>query len=143
MDDTAMEKKKMNRAEYLEKFIDNTFTKTFLSDLFSTAFYGSSWFCVSYSEVNDEALIKDVKSKNDCREDIWADLLLRGGKIAVSDIEDGEKTHVLTLDDIKNGFVIVMAKYPSMFEAIVEETEDLYDADAVIQCAIFGEVVYG
>lgn len=141
MEGTAMEK--MNRAEYLEKFIDNTFTKTFLSDLFSTAFYGSSWFCVSYSDVNDKALIKDVKSKNNCREDIWADLLLRGGKIAVSDIEDDEETHVLTLDDIKNGFVIVMAKYPGMFNAIVEETGDLYDADAVIQCAIFGEIVYG
>lgn len=87
-----------------------------LVDLFSTAFYGSSYLTADY----DEHEGKDV---GDCYEEIMARILLDGGKIEVTDhyAEDGEvygnlscrvdededgcltTTYSVTLSDIREG----------------------------------------
>lgn len=53
-------------------------TKSDLSDLFSTAFYGSSYLSADY----EESITFD---DDDCYEDKLADILLNGGTIQVTD----------------------------------------------------------
>ena len=60
----------------------------------------------------------------------------------ILDVEEDER-HTITLDDIIKGFKIVRDKYPHFYKDIMEENYDLIGADAVIQCAVFDEVVYG
>ena len=131
-----------NMITTLDGFLKKTFTHTFLTDLLCTASYGSFWFSVSYRDHNPADMVEGARNLHDCREDIWAEILLRGGNICITDNEE-EEDHILNLEDIKRGFALVMFNHPSMYKAIMDETFDLYDADAVIQCAVFGELTYG
>lgn len=128
--------------------IKEIFTQEFLSDILSTASYGSFWFDCSVHKDTPDELYEEAKEKFNCREDIWAYCLLHGGYINVCDVEECEEDsdegeYKISLEDIIKGFEIVMLNYPSMYAAIMDETYDLYDADAVIQCAVFGELTYG
>ena len=125
------------------------FTKEFLVDILSTASYGSFWFDCSVHKDTPDDVYKKAKKENECREEIWADCLLGGACLNICDVEEcadndtDEGEHKVGLNDIVKGFEIVMLNYPQMYANIREENYDLYDADAVIQCAVFGELVYG
>lgn len=139
-----------------DKAIKELFTHEFLTDLLCTASYGSFWFdgeCLIYTDIANVAhpsqkalkqkeLYDSASKKYDCREDIWADILLNGGEFYIFDVEEDER-HTITLDDIIKGFKIVRDKYPHFYKDIMEENYDLFGADAVIQCAVFDELVYG
>ena len=124
------------------KSLKSLFNQEFLTDLLCTAMYDSSWFTCSVHKDTKYEVYKDANEKNMCIEDVWAYVLLNGGYINVCDEEEGEE-HRLALKDIIKGFENVMYNYPTMYANIRNEDYDLYDADAVIQCAIFGEIVYG
>ena len=129
--------------------IKEVLTKSFLSDWLSTATYGSFWCeCNVHEDTSDEVYYK-AKENNDCREDKWADVLLNGGTLIIIDREeynDGdedEACHKMTLDDIERALPLFMINHPSQWTAIMDETMDLYDADALLQFVVFGEVIYG
>ena len=122
--------------------VKDLFTHEFLMDILCTARYGSFWFtCSVHIDTTDETY-NAAKEKWNCREDIWADCLLNGGYLNICDLEEDEE-HKVGLGDIVKGFEIVMLNYPQMYANIREENYDLYDADAVIQCAVFGDLIYG
>lgn len=139
-----------------DKAIKELFTHEFLTDLLSTASYGSFWFEAfafinsaianvahpSQKALKQKELYDSASKKYDCREEIWADILLNGGELYILDVEEDER-HTITLDDIIKGFKIVRDKYPHFYKDIMEENYDLIGADAVIQCAVFDELVYG
>lgn len=128
--------------------VKEVLTKEFLSDWLSTATYGSFWCnCSTHKDTSDE-LYKKAKEKNECREDIWAYILLHGGSINVVDVEeleDGneEAEHKVMLRDIENALPLFMLNYPKQWAAIMDETMDLYDADALLQFIVFGDLIYG
>lgn len=111
-----------------------------LVDLLSTAFYGSSWF----SGTIPEKCRHLVKPTSECREDKWADVLKNGGCIIVYDWEE-EKEYELTLDAIVKGMEKLSGEHLNVCARVMtfDGDADFYDADAVIQYAIFGEWVYG
>lgn len=112
-----------------------------LVDLLSTAFYGSDWFSV----IRDEAFEHLIRQESECREEKWADILKGGGKVRVIDWEDDEKQYDLSLDDICNGLMKLHNEHLHVYARVLtfDGDADFYDADAVIQYAIFGEWVYG
>lgn len=112
-----------------------------LVDLLSTAFYGSSWFSATREEKYDHL----IKPTSECREEKWADILKGGGKIKVIDWEEDEEEHDLSLDDIVKGLEKLAEKHLHVYTRVMtfDGDADFYDADAVIQFAIFGEWVYG
>jgi hypothetical protein len=59
----------------------------------------------------------------------------------VKDPEDG-KHHKLTLAKIKKGLQILAKKYPDHYADIVGENDDMYTGDALVQCALFGNIIY-
>lgn len=147
-------------------------TKEDLSDLFSTAFYGSNYLSVYYeAEVDYE--------DDDCHEDIMALILLNGGDIKVTDgyadgchygelpyqfNEDYDATYTLRLEDIIKGLEKsangtfnlrqdVGADYADRnrefgrrsFEAFAwnEKDWDVITADCLMQIILFDEIIYG
>lgn len=124
--------------------IKEIFTQEFLSNLLSTASYGSPWFVFTVHKDTDDKTYNEAKSLYECREDRWAYILLNGGSLNIVDVDDeDEEEHKVTLDDIVKGFEIVMFNYPEQYCSLMTENDDFYDADSVIQCAIFGELTYG
>ena len=124
-----------------------TTDKEQLSYILSGALYGSPWFGADYRDED-----KPLANPDDCFEDKLADILLKGGKITIyetdeynpdEDAPDAEWNHEISLADIEKGLQIVQQKYPRFWVDLVEENIDLWGYDAILQCAIFGELVFG
>lgn len=114
-----------------------------LVDLLSTAFYGNPIFGCDYTDelVNYKKSHKD-QFKDMCYEDVMAEWLFLNpnNTIEVDDPEE-DKTYYLTLSQIEKGYGIYL-QHPYEDQIYVEDM-DLIGADCVIQCALFGEVIYG
>lgn len=141
-----------------------------LVNLFSTAFYGSSYLGADY----EEAIKHDEK---DCFEDILANILLHDGSIKVTDYyaegdvygslpheidEDDNVTYFVTYDDIKRGLEKAadgtfnagdnewteQTKRSARvsFDSFMDEDGcdfDLVRADILMQIILFDEIIYG
>ena len=77
------------------------------------------------------------------REDWWADVLLNGGYILVCDKEEEEKPRKLTIEKLEKAWQSDDVEAVRAKANILNEEDDYYDADAIIQIAVFGEVVFG
>jgi hypothetical protein len=55
----------------------------------------------------------------------------------------GDGRHELTGEKMRAAIKIVTEKYPHQLSAITEDNADCETGDVIIQCALFGEVVYG
>lgn len=53
------------------------------------------------------------------------------------------KTYELSLDKLKTGLQILADKYPFHFSDILQEEGDATTGDVLVQCALFGDIVYG
>ena len=150
----------------------NEITQEDLVDLFSTAFYGSSYLSVEYEEAIEY-------NEEDCHEDIIAKILLNGGSVRVTDAyadgchygnlkyeynEDYDATYTVTLEDIKRGLEraangtfntrkdvsrdfgernMMFAKRSFNAFAYDESEWDAITADCLMQIILFDEIVYG
>lgn len=108
-----------------------------LSDLLSTAFSGSSWFAVCTPKK-----YRNKYSDFEYCEDKWAQILIDGGYINVID-DEGEVTYKLTLEMLYNAWISDDPQVARAKANVLEENADLYDADAIVQYALFGKVMFG
>jgi hypothetical protein len=83
-------------------------------------------------------LAKD-KLKDGCFEDVLMQVLLDGNPLFFVDEEGGEENEV-RIEDVLTG---VPKVDPDTLFNIINERDDAFDADCVLQCVIFGEVIYG
>jgi len=65
-----------------------------------------------------------------------------GGAVLLKDTE-GDERWKLDLDGIRKGLSVMASKYPRHWENFVNDQYDADTGDVFIQCALFGEVVYG
>ena len=146
-------------------------TKEDLVDLFSTAFYGSTYLCAGYDE--------PVEDNDDCYEETMAKILLNGGAIKVTDTyadgchygnlryeynEDYDATYYVRYMDIINGLEraingtfnarkdvgadfaernIAFARWSFNAFAYDERDWDALTADCLMQIILFNEIIYG
>jgi hypothetical protein len=72
-----------------------------------------------------------------------------GGALAVSDYKgvDGDKMSMtvrrLDLDTIKKGLELMAKEHPRHFGDLVSEGGDACTGDVLLQCCLFGKLVYG
>ena len=136
----VMEFLEKHKVKYQEWFED-TFTlgnysmqDTFLEKTYKLG--DSSYFDTIVSKDYDYAykdlLDRGYKEDDICREDIWAQILFNGKPLILIG-EEGE-SHNLYLKDIEELHVDWQW---------LEDNGDFYDNNAILQKAIFGEVVYG
>lgn len=121
-----------------------------LVTFFSDAIYGNHIFSIS-TNVDEGAVIPtnigEIEANFNgtyCREDKWADILLNGGTIVVVDSEAMEG-YPIDLNNVFNGFAKAYEVCPQAMARVetFEGDADLYDSDEVLQCVVFGEVIYG
>lgn len=129
-----------------------------LVDLFSTATYGSSWLIIQ------ARCCWDLAKDGDCREDVWAKVLLAGKKIVVWDeyaegVVYGSLSHEIDSDDESVGYFITLEDIKTGIQKCLDsDTEylrdcandlikgdgslDLPEAEAIMQVIMFGEYIY-
>ena len=83
-----------------------------------------------------------------CREDVWAEVLLHGGKLSVYDLEDedeeGNAPKIKAgIEDFGNAFEKWRDERPQDYADFCTGHGDFYTGWSFIQCVQFGEVVYG
>ena len=117
-----------------------------LLDLLCTSTYGSNWLEIKTLK-SERHLDGDMEF--DCYEDRWVSRLLNGGSIvcldwyAAEDNEDGKPDRiVLKMEGIIKGVEIALEQYPMNVGRFLAGQGDYYDANNIIQCAMFGELVY-
>lgn len=124
--------------------VECNFDQEELVNILSGATYGSDWLEIY---ATDEERGKIKIDDTDCREDVWAKILLEGGTIqAVDHEDDDEKEYTLSLDDIKEAFTILGKECRSALMSIIDDggmSADYYDYNNLLQCAMFKEIVYG
>lgn len=101
-------------------------------NLLSAGLYYSPW-CTTVDTTTKAYEL----AKGDTLEDKLADILLNDGIITIIFTED--KNYILDLHYLKLG----LEKYINNGGSADIINYDCSDADAVLQCAIFGEVIYG
>ena len=134
--------------------IDNI-DKELLVDLLTTATFGSDWLEIKTlkSEKDLDANLDETYLQNRCMEERWADRLLNGGHIICIDWYDYETDengndidgvrYKLTLEDFKKGLLKAKGKEAMRdWVDFVEENDDYYTCNNLVQVVIFGEVIY-
>jgi len=53
------------------------------------------------------------------------------------------KSYTLSVRKLMKGLAVLAAKYPHHFCDILNENGDATTGDVLVQCALFGEIVYG
>ena len=107
-------------------------SKEEITNLLSTALYGSPWWKV------DNSTDEYKKAHGDTIEETLADILLKGQKVILIDMEEDEP-YELTLDKLYNGLEMFIKNGGS----INIEDYDLEEADSVLQYAVLGDVIWG
>lgn len=128
---------KVLKGDYITKRLQD---KENLVDLLSTALYGNFW---AGAYTKDE--YKDlIKPDSECIEDEWADILLGGGKLTITDCEEDEEFDI-DLPTIAKAIRKVRKEEPEIYARVIkfDGDADMIDADCVLQYAVFGEWVYG
>lgn len=124
-------------------------TKELLVNLFSTATYGSDWLNIvtlkSEKHLDNKYTPEYLEYR--CREDKWADRLLDGGTIVCEDYydEDDDENptrYNLKLDHILKGLKKSQEIIPRDWADFVNDEDDYYTCNNIMQVIIFGEVVY-
>ena len=133
----------------------NAIDHEMLVDLLCTATYGSEWLQIKTLKSErfmDEEVEQSVRDGWYC-EDRWANRLLKGGKIVCYDWYDNDDLefeenrparYELTLDDIKRGLEKARdGEAVRDWADFVNENDDYYTCNNLMQVCIFGEVIYG
>lgn len=69
--------------------------------------------------------------------------LSEGGALLIGDREDeDEEPKRLDLAAVAKGVQVMATKYPSHFADMMEENDDADTGDVLLQCCLFGELVY-
>lgn len=117
--------------------------KEFLVDFLADVSYDNYWASFGTHQDTPNDVYENAKANNECREEIWADVLLNGGFLLVEDREEG-KDYKVSLKDVEKGFKRLMFMYPQNYaNLMIECASDFYDVDALLQCIVFKDVIYG
>lgn len=134
--------------ENIRADVDNISKET-LVDLISTATYCSDWLDITTLKSErhlDNGFSKEYL-KERCCEERCADRLLNGGNILCVDYneeDENEGVYKIDLNTLKKGLKLARDK-----EAVrdwvdfINEEDDYYTCNNLMQVVMFGEVVYG
>lgn len=114
-------------------------TKEELVSFFSCATYGCGYWTIKIKK--NSISIYDLDT-DQCIEEIWADALLKGGKLVVTDNED-ESKYVVDMEKVLKGYSKCYEVSPQTMANFDEEREDMWDAYNLMQVILFGEIIYG
>lgn len=117
------------------------------ADLLCSALEGGSNYWYSEAHVYDPD--QNLPAKLDCLDDIFnqskyyraALCNVPGVSLRVKD--DEGKSYDINLRRLAEGFQVMHKKYPKHFADFIAGNDDATTGDVFLQCALFGELVYG
>lgn len=68
--------------------------------------------------------------------------LNEGGIVRMVETGTRPKIFELRLDVIAGGLEVLANRYPRHFADLINENADVFTADALLQCCLFGELIY-
>lgn len=111
-----------------------------LVNLFSSALTGSFWCGLDNSGDEWDA----PEYADDCIEETMAKMLLAGKPIRFYDLEGQDGPWTLTADMLDQGTNVFLTEYPNLFRQVIRDGYlDGETGDALFQCILLGETVYG
>lgn len=124
--------------------VNKELTTQEIVDIFSTAFTGSCWICIDWDEELYDAAEKELKAarKDVCIEDVLAKLIEDGKSFCIIDEEEGQH-YELNEANLRRGCELYETERGSIRKCMDDGAFDLWEGDAIIQYALFGEVIYG
>ena len=112
----------------------NIFSEENIGDAISTALEVGSNYWIDHVVIPRDNWLEDIK---------YYDIPMKGGAIIITE-HDGDGTErVLNKESIAEGLEILRIKYPWHFKILIMEAYDAAAADAFLQCAVLGDIVYG
>lgn len=109
-----------------------------VSDLLCGAFEGGSTYWATSCEIVSDADTDDLYP---------SDAVMLGHDVEIEysadDSDEDTSKVMLTRDKAIAGLQIMAQKYPSHFGDFMSENDDASTADVFVQCAVFGEIIYG
>lgn len=131
---------------------ETTVTESQLSDLLSNAYCGVGFGCwgasipQNYLDARAELLKEGVDEDDICREDVWARVLMKGQTMSITDPEDDDVVHEISVKNIAEGLEQYFKEAPANGCSDIDDllcNGDSEDADCVMQYAAYGEIVFG
>lgn len=111
-------------------------TREDIVDILADATYTTAYWCCALHYDTDE--YKKLRQEGDSFEDVIAKMLMHGNSIYFEDNEE-EENYELTFNSLKKGIEIAIDNgYVKDIDNIDGE-----EADCIIQCALFNDVVFG
>lgn len=128
---------KVSKGDYVTKCLQE---KENLASFLSDALYGNPWAGAYTKDEYKELINPDSQ----CREDKWADVLLGDGKLTITDCEEDEEFDI-DLPKFAEALRKIREVEPEIYARVIkfDGSADMWDADCVLQYAVFGEWVYG
>ncbi len=126
-----------------------------VQNLLVSAFEGGSnyWYFIESYEYGGGYGFKDFEVGGRAYDEEWAKFpcyqlpFIPGCSLIISYpiTEDDEERGRKPLDRaaLQRGLEIMQVKYPSHWNELIRENEDAGTADVFLQCAMFGEVIFG
>jgi len=91
--------------------------------------------------------IQIIQQPSDPNWDEWGhNAPLYGGIIEVAEYDEDEDKvtrHLFGLEQLRSGLSVMAEKYPHHFGDMLSENGDAITGDVLLQCCLFGDVVYG
>ena len=112
----------------------NLFTKEEVGDFIVTMMEGGSNYWTDSIVISRKGCPKDIK---------YYDVPMAGGSIGVVEFDGDGTVHELDAITLDRGFYVLQKKYPWHYKALIKEEYDVETTDALLQCALFGDIVYG
>jgi hypothetical protein len=125
--------------------VSQTLTAEQLSDVLCSALEGGSNYWYRIERVVEPTLW-EFESEPRCENEHWVQdyPLNPAGALLISDSEESDHgTMRLDAEALQKGLIILATKYPRHLADLLTENADAETGDAVLQCCLFGDVIYG
>ena len=111
-----------------------------VADLMVGAFEGgSTYWCSEYNILKTPAEVVPNGVVVYSHPEFWAGDF----EIEFKDGEDSDKSYIVTPEGLRKGIQVMSEKAPRHFANWMTEHDDAETSDVLLQCILFGEIVYG
>lgn len=109
-----------------------------IKDLLCNALEGGSnyWYIIKKYNYSKEHPTPELEFPH-------LDLPFFGGSLTIKDIDGDMPNKILDYKALEKGLQILADKYPTNFADFISENDDAITGDVFLQCALYGEVIFG
>ena len=120
--------------------IEVEITKEIVENIIGNAFYGMNYWAEGMYIKNWGEVVKE-ETEDLCSSELYTEILCNGGSLRVVDLDDEE--YELNASKLCNGIKTVLRKYSHLADMSNLEEVDSQGAECIIQCALYGDIIYG